>query len=166
MPSEASAWATLRQHIPGHIQRFEDKLASGIPDANFCWNGYETWLEGKFLKEYPKRDSTLIKLGLRKEQRVWARQRSREGGVIILWARVPDGWRFWMESCLSTAQFDAVYEGIPYGIWKETSSYKSAAEMVSAMLYVISWDRVKWQKELREHGSLYDSTLASAMKEP
>ena len=94
--SEMSAWATLRTKLKAkgaHIQRFEDKLQAGIPDANFCLKGEETWLEGKFLKEYPKRETTKVKVGVRKEQATWAENRLLAGGVHYFWIREPDGWR-------------------------------------------------------------------------
>ena len=94
--SEASAWATLRTKLKAHgahVQRFEDKLQAGIPDANFCRKGEEIWLEGKFLKEYPKRATTKVKVGLRKEQATWIENRIRAGGSAYVWIREPDGWR-------------------------------------------------------------------------
>lgn len=132
MPSEASAWSTVREKLKAHrahVQRFEDKLSSGIPDANVCLNGVEFWLEGKFLADYPKRDGTLVKLGLRPEQRVWAKQRIAAGGTVLTWARVPDGWTLFYN------EPDVVFEGIPFGLWKgRVKVWPTAEKMVDAML--------------------------------
>ena len=93
--SEASAWSTLRKELKRagcHIQRFEDKLAQGIPDANICLDGDEAWLEGKFLKAWPKRDSTLVRITLSPQQVNWLVDRQSHGGNVFVWMRAPDGW--------------------------------------------------------------------------
>lgn len=97
--SESSATKTLRDNLVSrgaHIQRIEDKLTSGIPDTNACLNGTEFWAEGKFLKELPKRNSTLATFGKKGEPRLihqcnWLTARAKAGGLTFWWLRVRDG---------------------------------------------------------------------------
>lgn len=109
--SEASAWSTLRVHFAEagcDIQRFEDKLTPGIPDANICYRGREFWLEGKFLRAYPKREASLVKVGLRDRQVLWAKKRDAAGGQCFVWVREPLGWRL-----LAVPMYDRLLNGIP-----------------------------------------------------
>lgn len=130
--SEDSAWATLRTHFSErlcHIQRFEDKLSSGIPDSNICYEGHEFWFEGKFIREYPKRRNTRVKVGLREDQRNWLNARTRAGGTCTVWVREPRGWR------LVTEDFNALYDGIPLSQWENTGTlFKTSSELVEGVL--------------------------------
>ena len=124
--SEMSAWATLRVKLKAkkaHVQRFEDKLQAGIPDANFCLHGTEVWLEGKFLKEYPKRETTKVKVGLRKEQAVWIENRILAGGDVYIWIREPDGWRLVEGSLCRSLQ-----HGIPLAAYRDCGTLYTRAE--------------------------------------
>jgi len=60
----------------GHCQPIEDSLASGIPDANVCLDGYESWVELKVAH-----DLTL-------EQRKWLVSRARAGGRVFVLKQV------------------------------------------------------------------------------
>jgi hypothetical protein len=100
---ESSSWSTLRGHLKArgaHLQRFEDKLTGGIPDTNVCLRGSEFWLEGKALREWPKRETTLVKVGLRPDQALWLDNRVRAGGHAFVWIKTPTVW------ILSTRFFD------------------------------------------------------------
>ena len=94
--TESSAWQTLRTHLKRprtHIQRLEDSLTAGIPDASVCHDGREIWLEGKYMKALPKRIQTPIKPGLRPDQATWLENRERAGGNCRIWIRIVDlGW--------------------------------------------------------------------------
>lgn len=94
--TESSAWSTLRGHLkrPGvHIQRLEDSMATGLPDANICYRGHEIWLEGKYLGRLPVRLTTMVKVGLRAEQATWLEDRTLAGGTCMVWVRIEgEGW--------------------------------------------------------------------------
>jgi hypothetical protein len=130
--SEASAWATLRKEFKRagcHIQRFEDKLAMGIPDANICYDGNEAWLEGKFLKAWPKRASTKIKVTLSPQQVNWLTDRTRHGGTVFVWMRAPDGW--W----LFTHNFKELSKGVlREELYASGREFKTARDLVTRLL--------------------------------
>lgn len=137
--SEDSAWATLRTHFSErlcHIQRFEDKLSSGIPDSNICYEGHEFWFEGKFLRAYPMRANTRVQVGLKHDQRNWLNARKRAGGTCIVWVREPRGWRYCHQD------FDALHDGIPLNVWNQDRHgpvFKTSSEMVEDLLKHVVW---------------------------
>jgi hypothetical protein len=96
---EHNATRTLRSHLESmgaFVQRFEDKLSPGIPDTMACLDGVDVWLEGKFVKELPVRQSTLVRFGSKGEprlahQRNWHRSYQKAGGLSFIWVRVRDG---------------------------------------------------------------------------
>lgn len=133
--SEASSWSTLRGHLmnvdPGrvHIQRVEDKMTTGVPDTNVCLLGKEFWLEGKFIRDLPKRDSTPVKIGLRADQATWLETRHRAGGQCFVWIRVRDvGWMLFED------RFRSLQDGIMLGDFMQEPVYSSAKEMVGEIV--------------------------------
>ncbi len=50
MSPESSLWTTVRNNIPGHLQRIENLIGVGCPDVNACHDGNEVWLELKVCK--------------------------------------------------------------------------------------------------------------------
>ena len=96
--SEHNATRTLRGHLESmgaFVQRFEDKLSPGIPDTVACLDGVDVWLEGKFVKELPARQETLVRFGSKDEprlahQRNWHRAYQKAGGLSFIWVRVRD----------------------------------------------------------------------------
>lgn len=137
--SEDSAWATLRANFAErqcHIQRFEDKLAHGIPDSNICYQGREFWLEGKFLRSYPKRVTTRVQIGLRPDQCNWLTARKRAGGVCVVWVREQRGWRY------VTDNFNDLRDGIPLREWNQDfigPVFKTSSAMVDDLLEYVVW---------------------------
>ena len=133
--SEAAAWGTIRGHLQGlqprrlHIQRFEDKLTAGIPDTNVAWNGYEWWMEGKYVKDLPVRSNSPVKLPhYTPQQCLWLETRQRAGCCAFLWIRVRDyGW------LLFTSRYRALYDGMPMADFTNEPVYSSAKELVTEM---------------------------------
>lgn len=97
--SETNATRTLRTHLKArgeHSQRFEDKLTPGIPDTGTTFNGAYLFLEGKFVKDLPARDTSLVRFGRKGEdrlihQRNWLTAHRKAGGLAFWWIRVRDG---------------------------------------------------------------------------
>jgi len=74
--SEAAFWKSLKKTLKGEriqFQRFEDMLSEGIPDSCFFINSVTQWVELKY-KKLPKRETTIIKVGIRPAQRIWHRK--------------------------------------------------------------------------------------------
>lgn len=95
--TEQNSTQTIKKYIKAwpktHIQRVEDSMSPGIADMNVCHQGFEFWLEGKFLKDLPVRDNTLVRVGLTPEQATWLETRQRAGGCVFVWIRVRGyGW--------------------------------------------------------------------------
>ena len=87
--SEKTAWAVFRENIirpTDRIDRIENYVGAGFPDANCCIEGVEFWLEFKAPEE-PKRKTTPLfgsnhKLSV--EQRNWIlRQLQARGRAYI-----------------------------------------------------------------------------------
>jgi len=68
----------------------ETKLEDGIPDVNYIGG----WIELKWLRNWPKRPETPVKLGhdLMPHQRAWLRRRHRRGGRAWVLLQVGREW--------------------------------------------------------------------------
>jgi len=58
--SERNAYATLKEKVfrpRDRVSRVENALETGMPDVNYCIDGFEGWIEIKYPVE-PKREST------------------------------------------------------------------------------------------------------------
>ena len=81
MADELRAYRHLKKLFPSaDFQRIESWTGTGIPDANACKDGVESWIECKDVDE-PKRLSTLIKHHkVKPEQIAWELRRRKAGG--------------------------------------------------------------------------------------
>jgi Holliday junction resolvase len=81
--------ATFRAKLPDiHWQAVESKLTGkGIPDANYCAEGIEGWVEFKKTSGW--------KIGLRTEQTSWIEKRARFGGNVFIAVR-RKGTELWL----------------------------------------------------------------------
>ena len=94
---ESSVWQYIRKGLIGceiHLTRIESSAGNGIPDVSFAISGINGFIELKYIKEWPKRDTTKIKLPLRPEQRHWIKARMRLSGEIWVIVRIED--YFWL----------------------------------------------------------------------
>lgn len=133
---------TLLVRQGSHVQRFEDKLTPGIPDMGATMKcGRYAFLEGKFLKALPMRDSSLIRFGGKDEprlahQRNWLKAHYYAGGLAFWWVRVRDGrWHLFSD------RFDWLVTGVTKHEFMTTRSFASAKEMVACL-----------NKEVEDHG--------------
>jgi hypothetical protein len=139
--SESSATATLRAHLKAsgsHVQRFEDKLSPGIPDTMAVISGFPVFLEGKFVKDLPVRDDTLVRFGAKGEprlthQRNWLVAHRKAGGLSFWWIRVRDGGWYLFED-----KFDWIVDGVPKKVLLAQEDLGSAKAMVVRLRTITS----------------------------
>ena len=53
------------------VWKIRDDMQGGVPDNFFLANGRTLWLELKYLKTLPKRETTNIKINLSELQKLW-----------------------------------------------------------------------------------------------
>ena len=86
--TESSLWKYIRNGLIGkcHITRIESSAGNGVPDVTLGLPGKTIWIKLKYTKEWPKRDTTKVKLPLRPEQKHWIKQRGMiSGNVWVMW---------------------------------------------------------------------------------
>lgn len=86
--NEYGVWRYLQKGMLGrwHATRIESCVGMGIPDVSFGVSGINGWLELKYTPDWPKRDSTKVKLALRPEQKNWIQTRGAlSGNVWVFW---------------------------------------------------------------------------------
>jgi len=68
----------------------ENRCGPGTPDVNYIGG----WMELKWLREWPKRPETPVKLDhdLEPQQRAWLRRRRNRGGVAIVMLQCRREW--------------------------------------------------------------------------
>jgi hypothetical protein len=93
--SEKGLWSTMRVQMGSNkywreATRHEDSLQKGIADVSFVANnGYHGWIELKKIKEWPKRESTIVRIEhYTDDQRIWLKQKGRAGGCTWLFLQV------------------------------------------------------------------------------
>lgn len=92
---ENSFWRTLSKNMNAckgwrESTRHEDKLQLGIADVSFVNNdGRHGWIELKRLREWPKRESTIVRLPhFTDHQRIWLRRKGEAGGNVWLLVKI------------------------------------------------------------------------------
>ena len=147
--SETNATRTLRTHLTSagaHCTRFEDKLSPGIPDTGVGLCGVYAFLEGKFIKELPARDKTLVRFGSAGEPRLahqcnWLTAHDKAGGLAFWWVRVRDaGWY------LFTDRYTLLRDGFRKDLFLQEHDWGSAKAMA-----------VQIEKLMTEHAEFHRS---------
>lgn len=107
MTKESDLRADLRnifvRNLRGHVSNLEDKFTPGVADTSFSFDfsenfvsGYSHaryitgWVELKYVRTLPVRPTTRVHLGIRKEQRIWLKERWRCGHDCMILARIVD----------------------------------------------------------------------------
>lgn len=88
---ESRLWKYLRDGMGNRWQanRIESSTSVGIPDVEFAVFGASGWLELKTLDEFPKRDTTNVRIPhFTPEQRLWFRNRAKYKHDCFLMVRV------------------------------------------------------------------------------
>lgn len=136
--SESTATATLRRHLRAlgaHVQAIQDGCTPGIPDTNLCHAGREIWLEGKFVRQLPTRDRTLVRFGRPTDprlihQRHWLDDRRAAGGYALWWVRVRDGGWYLLDG-----HTHWLTDGVPKQTLLAQENLRSAKAMAARLLH-------------------------------
>ena len=72
------------------MTRIESSVGNGVPDTVMHTKIGHIFVEFKYIKEYPKRAATLLKLPLRPEQKIWIDSRGKISGDVWVFVRVAD----------------------------------------------------------------------------
>lgn len=93
--TEANMWATMRLQMGKNkhwleATRHEDTLQLGIADVSFVsTNRVHGWMELKQIDEWPKRESTILKIDhYTDDQRLWLKRKGKAGGHVWLFVKV------------------------------------------------------------------------------
>ena len=89
--TESSLWRYIKAGLANHrilLTRIESSSGNGVPDVTYTTETGHHWLELKYIKEWPKRESTLVKLPLRPEQKLWINTRGSLGGDVRVLVRI------------------------------------------------------------------------------
>lgn len=160
MSSEAGALRTLRKNTltmyPGaQWQRLEDSLAVGLADVTVAIPKFpplaslsfddahpkqipikryvqgELWIEAKEVDALPKRASTPLRVGLRREQVIWLRAAQAAGRKVCVMVRGPWGWAWF------TDHFEELCDGIPWSIFCTRWHFMSRSCDASAIGHIL-----------------------------
>jgi len=90
----------LRQYINkgladlgGHICSHEDLVTVGVPDMSYVLSGCSGWIEYKWLKDWPARSRTVVKMSrYTAQQKAFLRERGEAGGRCFLLLQVGNEW--------------------------------------------------------------------------
>lgn len=99
MNPETSASRKFRKKLPPktHQVRVENPAGPGTPDLNVCLEGVEVWVEFKQVKTLPKMPTTPVFTGcLEPHQALWAKLRTRAGGVCYVVGYVEESDTFFI----------------------------------------------------------------------
>lgn len=93
--NESSLWAYLKRGMTTkwHATRIESSAGNGVPDVSFAIPGrWNSWVELKYVREWPKKDATKVKLPLRPEQKLWIKNRGSVAGDVWVMVRIADAF--------------------------------------------------------------------------
>lgn len=87
----------IRALKPAHAVSVENMVGPGTPDIN-CMYG---WIECKWLRDWPKRPGTPVRLAhdLQPQQRCWLRARRRAGGPAYVMLQCKREWLLFDGAC-------------------------------------------------------------------
>lgn len=87
---ESALWHYVRKGMVGkwHVSRIESSGGNGVPDVSFGIPRINGWIELKYRDEWPKRNTTKVKIPLRPEQKHWIRARMETAGNVWVLFRI------------------------------------------------------------------------------
>jgi hypothetical protein len=93
--SEGGLWSTMRQQMGANkcwreATRHEDALQKGIADVSYIsMLGQHGWIELKQVNEWPKRESTILRIDhYSDDQRMWLKRKGKSGAFTWLFLKV------------------------------------------------------------------------------
>jgi hypothetical protein len=93
--SENQLWNTMRQQMGANkywreATRHEDALQKGIADVSYISTlGQHGWIELKQVNEWPKRESTILRIDhYSDDQRMWLKRKGKAGAFTWLFVKV------------------------------------------------------------------------------
>lgn len=92
MSESKKVWQVLKKKARGFWYRIENCVGSGVPDTEYCIDGAVGKVELKYLKKWPKRDTTLVDINLRPAQINFLKDYAKHGGRGFVLLRVSDDW--------------------------------------------------------------------------
>lgn len=104
----------------GHVEAIENSAGTGNPDVNYCIESCEGWIEVKYRREFPKRESTPA-LGkcFKPTQPIWFKKRLDAGAKrIFIYARIDE------EFFLIPGEYFAYVEGMNLQQLIDASSWR------------------------------------------
>lgn len=134
---ESQYTSALHKKVPPSIYKWKicDTFAGGVPDAFYRSLGATAykplWVEYKFLKSLPKRDTTLVIPNLSAQQLIWLKQAVKAGEQVLVIVGVED------QKCdKQTAGFVMAYEEWEAGItsfeaWSRLQSMSDLAQRIT-----------------------------------
>ena len=122
--SESNFWRYIHKKMAGHwtADRIENMVGAGIPDVTYCCKGTDGWLELKYMKNWPKRESTLIKVGLEDSQYAWMRRRLRNRSKNIF-VFVQVGKEYTLIPIIDIKTLELIYRGFTEDQWEDIKYY-------------------------------------------
>lgn len=72
--------------------KVQDAFNAGLPDVDFCLHGVAGKLELKYVKEYPKRASTTVKVATSPNQKRFLAEWAGAGGIALVLVGVDHDW--------------------------------------------------------------------------
>ncbi len=94
---ESDLWRYVGGGLAGrwHATRIESSSGNGVPDVTFAIpsnipgiKGTQGFLELKYIPKWPVKASTLVKLPLRAEQKLWISNRGKVAGNVWVLCRI------------------------------------------------------------------------------
>lgn len=132
------AEAAMRQRIVKelkilHAISVENPINPGTPDINYA----DGFIECKWLRHWPKREGTIVKLlcDLSKEQRLWINLREKAGGIVWVMLQCRREWLlFHGETAakhIGKATRAELYE-LAYQVWTDGLNRDELVRILSA----------------------------------
>lgn len=91
--TETSYIRKVHKKIPSNVYRWKikDDYAGGVPDAWYCSDFGQLFVEYKYIPKLPKRDTTLVRAALSELQFLWLTARSDESVSVGVVVGTPEG---------------------------------------------------------------------------
>jgi len=91
--NEHSFIRSMHRQLPTELYKWKinDNFQGGVADAYYSGSGGDLWVEYKYLAKLPKRPTTIVKIELTGQQKLWLRSRRKEGRNIAVIIGSPQG---------------------------------------------------------------------------